>query len=186
METYVGLIAWLFSAMVYWVPPEHHDFYSKRAATEERYMSLAAAMVDAVTEDGPVFAGEDGIAKSVLVLGSLASFESAYNGKTGEGVSLVPGDNDNGAAIGYWQFHNDPQWTRGWTRKEMLEDPAKQARVALAMVRESFRVCADKQLHYKLGWYANGGPTCGPSNASVARMTRALRWWQAHPYKLGD
>lgn len=104
------------------------------------YKSIAEGMNDGAFEV-PLFAGENAHAKTLAVLVSLAWFESRFR---------TDALGDSGKSRGLYQVQ----------AKEVPTDPKGQTVQAAKMIKESFRVCKDKTLVEKLGWYAAGGPDC--------------------------
>jgi hypothetical protein len=176
-----ALAAYLLKAMVAFVPVGMHAYYE--TGTGARYAEIAADIADVALTDEPAFKGELGRVKTALLLTAIASYESNFDARTDRGLSVRPGDNDRGAAVGLWQTHlYAPLLPEGWTREDLASDRKKAARFALRMVRESFRVCAGRPAVELLGWYTRGGNGCAPSVKGEHRMSRAMRWLEAHPF----
>jgi hypothetical protein len=178
-----ALTYYLLLAMSAWIPTARHT-YEKPAATEARYADLAEDIAFVTLESDPLFEGDGAVEKTGLLLASIASFESEYDGRTGSGLSVIPGDNDHGRAVGYFQTHVYEPWAGGLTRAQLALSPRDQARVALRMMRTSFFVCRGQGVDNALAWYAEGGNTCGKTDGGRAksrhRVQRALAWYKEH------
>ena len=163
------LSAYLLSAMTSWVPLEQHRYYETAAETDARYRAIAQdiAVVALDPEEAPLFAGDDGRAKTALLLASVASFESTFNGKVDD--CRVSGD--AGKAHGLWQTHA--------SKAQVCADRLAAARIALRMVRDSFTQCRAQNLSDKLSHFTDG--VCKHTWArSRQRVDRAVRYWSAH------
>lgn len=176
------LTAYLVIAMTAWVPAENHAWYQTPEQTAGHYQDIASDIVEVAMDPDeiPVFDGPDGRAETALLLASIASWESAFNQRTDEGKSIRKGDNDGGKAVGIWQTH----WRGnpfGWSRSDIANDRKKAARLALFRIRESFGACRNFPLESRLTVYATG-QACRPTEVSKQRVSRALRWWKAHPF----
>jgi len=178
------LAAWVLSAMLAWVPPSTHDWYTVRGLTEASYQSIADDIATAALdpEVTPLFAGPSGRAKTALLLAAVASYESSFNATIARGGSVRKGDNDNGRAVGLWQTHVYGATEEGWTRADLASDRQKQITIALRRMHSSFRACANTPVTARLSQYAKGGAGCAPVRESEVRVGRALAWWSTHPY----
>lgn len=105
----------------------------------------------------PIFAGEQGLYRTVALDVSLAWYESRFDRHA---------VGDHGAAHGLFQVHA--------TEASTVAEQVKQAN---ALIKQSLRVCAARPFEERLGWYASGGPTCdrpGGLKASKHRMNTAV------------
>jgi hypothetical protein len=170
MPTLEALTAYLLSAMTSWVPVDQHRYYETAAETEDRYRAIAQdiALVALDPEEAPLFAGDEGRAKTALLLASVASFESTFNGKVDD--CRVSGD--GGRAHGLWQTHAP--------KAQVCADRLAAARIALRMVRDSFTQCRAQSLPDKLSHFTDG--FCKHDwGRSRLRVERATKYWSAHP-----
>lgn len=148
------LVAWVLGMMVSLQPVVGTPW----AVT---YGQTADAIVRAA-EDAPLFKGPDGIARTVVLLVSVASFESRFDPSA---------KGDGGASLGLFQV----QPATAAVRAEMLLEPHSASTIALGVMRQSFRVCASLPQEERLAWYAAGGPSCRASGVEKARH----RWARA-------
>lgn len=150
MNLLAKIIPWLVSAMVTWVPLDSHH----PANTAPSYDSIATT-VARVTYDpteAPVFTGDDGRAKTSLLILSIASLESFYDPKVESGA-------ERGDSMESWcimQIHLPKDATvrlagdgfayggaGAWKGEDLIADRDRCVRVALHMIRVSFRACRD-------------------------------------------
>lgn len=149
-------------AMATWVP--------LTPSQVERYEDIASDIVDVASEN-PLYDGEEGIAKTALLMASIASYESFYR----KDVDTLKVKGDNGAALCLMQVH--PR------KGEDLSDRKNCFRVALMRIHESFSACRFLPFEDRLSAYTRG--TCAKDSASEWRVGRAHRWWKAHPFDTG-
>lgn len=105
------------------------------------YEATATAIASVVESEPPLFDKDATRVRTAALLVSLAWFESRFD---------VRAVGDHGSAHGLYQVHDRGE----------LADPAEATRVALDMVRASFRACRGRDRDELLGWYAAGGPDC--------------------------
>jgi hypothetical protein len=145
------LVAWCLALLTSLAAREHVE---ARATPE-----LAAGIV-AGAEAEPVFAGDDGVRKTVALDVALAWLESRFDPHA---------VGDHGSARGLFQVHA-PE----------LPTVEAQTRAANRLLRASFRACGSGD--EGLAWYAAGGASgCtseGGTRASRGRM--ALARWLLH------
>jgi len=175
MLTVKTLALWLWFAMTTWVPPAHQTgaWREPEADAAGRYLDFAedVARVALDPDEAPVpgLADDDETsrARTALLLAAIASYESAYAAAVITCSKLGPG-----RAKGPFQCEG--------RCPEVCTDVTHAARVALAMVRQSFEVCSGRDFLDRLAFYTDG--VCRPSWArSRVRIGRAERWWRAHP-----
>lgn len=172
------LAAWLFSAMTAWVPIARTGTETAEQATK-RYEVLAHSIATHALMSDPLFDGDGGHERTALLEASIASFESSFDSRIAVGLSVIPGDNDGGKAVGYFQLHPN----RGYfpySRAELAASVDRQVEAASIMIHESWRVCEKQPIPFKLGWYASGGNGCARSTKGEARVKRAEKWWAEH------
>ena len=167
----VGLAAYLASAMAAWVPMAEHAWVERADVTSLRYASIAETIASVVTEEPPVYDGDDAQARvrTALLLAALASYESHYAARVDDcRVS-------KGGALGLWQTVAP--------RAKVCGDRASAARVALAMIRQSWTECRANAELDRLSFYTDG--VCHPSwGRSRWRVGRGERYWQRTPFIL--
>ena len=77
----MSVAAWIYLAMSLWVHPRDQD--------EHRYYEIAHDIV-AAAEEHPLYTGPDAVAKTALLIASVASFESQFRADVDDG--RVTGD----------------------------------------------------------------------------------------------
>jgi len=139
-------------------------------------------------EENPAFAGEDGVAQTVAVLLAIAWRESGFKvAAAGDCPGLAPGSRECTAdkraqSLGLFQIGRGNAGWLGVSVADLTGEPVVQARIALRMVRTSFKICATRPLEERLGWFHHGHEGCSDSSAGRARMRLAreiLRRWPA-------
>jgi hypothetical protein len=143
------------------------------------YAETSEAIAQASSEF-PLFKGEDGPRKTAALLLAIAWYESRFN-PTAIG--------DHGQSVGLFQIqiatakelHSD-------VTGNMLLSPRDAAPIALAVIRESYRVCGRAGWDEKLGWYAAGGNGCKDAGKqkSIHRMHMAERIRKNYPEHFED
>jgi len=126
------------------------------APWKDNYETVARGLLSGATAS-PVFEGQYGVQRTIALDVSLAWFESRFDQHA---------IGDNGAAHGLYQVHAKEAPT--------VEEQTKQAN---EMIKASFRICKNRPLEERLGWYASGGNGCdrpGGLKASRHRMLKAL------------
>ena len=140
----------------------------------DTYATTANAIAKAA-EAEPLFAGEDGPARTAALLVAVAKFESNFK----------PGAlGDKSTSVGLWQINQSNFAGLGITKAELLADRDLEVRAALSMMRASFKVCAARKAEDWLGHFASGGATCtnvGGLIASRHRVGLAIRLFRDHP-----
>jgi len=138
------MVAWILALMLLVQP---------RAPWRASYEATAAAIAQVVEESEPLFQGPLGRPRTAALLVSLAWFES----------TLKPDAmGDHGQAHGLYQVHGHGE----------LVDPLEATRVALELVRQSFRACRARPLEERLAWYAGGGYDCSSPSSAALRKSR--------------
>lgn len=153
------LATWILAAMSAWIPPADADAY--------RYYQIAHDIAH-VAEEHPIYSGRDAVAKTALLMASIASFESQFRADVDDG--RVRGD--QGLAYGLMQVH--------LRRGEVLKTRVDGLRIALARMEESFEFCRHVPRLDRLSGYTRG--VCVSDMGSRLRIVRAERYWKAHPY----
>lgn len=157
------LAVYLYLAMSTWIAPTHKDV--------DRYVSISEDIA-AVADESPVFAGEDGPARTGLLLASIASFESGYRAD----IDDLTVKGDHGASASILQI---------WVRPgEHPTDRRSFIRLGVERIKESFGACRGSVLADRLALYASGHCDAG-LRESRHRVERALRYWKASPFVLG-
>jgi hypothetical protein len=157
--------------MVTWVPLEEHAWLEPRAVTAERYARIAETIAKVASEEEPIFEGEleAARARTALLLAAIASYESHYAARV-ENCRV-----SNAGALGLWQTVAP--------RGQVCKSREGAARVALAMVRQSFQACSRHDELDRLAFYTDG--FCRRDwRRSRSRVGRATRYWTKTPLKL--
>jgi hypothetical protein len=142
------LVAWILSLMTILQP---------EAAWKDTYPATAAAIDQVVTEQPSIFTDDhEGRAKTAAVLVALAWAESTFK----------PNAVGAGGVRGLYQIGG----------KGDLSDPLKASRVALEMVRESFRLCKARPVEERLAVYAAGGVSCKDMPEKILAKSRFRVW----------
>lgn len=163
---------WLLGAMASWVP-------LATSAEHTRYAAIAAdlARVTLDPAEKPAFDGEDGRAKTALLLAAIASFESGYRADVDDGRTR----GDNGDSWCLMQVRVIGKTRDGYTGQDLVRDRTKCFRVALRIVRESLSWCKNRAIEDRLA-----GDTVGrcTENEPLARnrFGRARTYWRGHPF----
>lgn len=129
------------------------------------YETVARGLLEGAAA-APVFEGAWGVQRTIALDVSLAWFESRFDHHA---------TGDNGAAHGLYQVH----------RRE-AESVKAQTVEANELIKASFRICKNRPLEERLGWYASGGNGCdkpGGLKASRHRMLKAI-WLFEHYFKV--
>jgi hypothetical protein len=168
--------AWLVGAMMAWSPP-----ITKTTAEQSRYEAIARdfAAVAFDANEKPVFDGEDGRAKTALLMAAIASYESGYRADVDDGRTR--GDHGNSWCL--MQVRVIGKTRDGYTGEDLVKDRTKCLRVALRLMRESFAWCKERSIEDRLAGYTVG--TC-KENEPLARnrFYRAKNYWKDHPLDL--
>jgi hypothetical protein len=164
------IIPWLVAAMFAWAPGREAD----RARYTEIASDLAAVVYD--PEEQPLFSGDDGRAKTALVLASIAAHESTFRRDVEDGRAR----GDGGTSWCFMQLHIGAGKTvEGWTGADVTSDRKLCFRAGLHIAKESFRMCNAFPTTEKLSAYASG--QCGRSAESRVMVGRAIAYFQHHP-----
>jgi hypothetical protein len=123
------------------------------APWKDTYQATADAIDTAVAEQPSLFGDDhEGRAKTAAVLVALAWAESTFK----------PNAVGAGGVRGLYQAGG----------KGNLTDPLKASRVALTMLRESFRLCRARPVEERLAIYAAGGTSCKEMSARTLEKSR--------------
>jgi hypothetical protein len=164
------IIAWLVTAMMAWAPARE----SERARYTQIASDLAAVVYD--NAEQPLFRGDDGRAKTALILASIAAHESTFRQDVDDGRKR--GDSGNSWCL--MQMHVGLGKTvEGWTGQDLVNDRRKCFAAALHIAQWSFRTCNVYPLDERLSAYASGH--CGRVVESRQMITRATAYFQHHP-----
>jgi hypothetical protein len=164
------IINWLVAAMFAWTPAHEVD----RARYTEIASDLAAVVYD--PDEQPLFSGDDGRAKTALLLASIAAHESTFREDVENGKSR----GDGGTSWCFMQLHiGSGKTVEGWSGADVTSDRRLCFRAGLHVARESFRMCKAFPVIEKLSAYASG--QCGRSAPSRAMMSRPLAYIARHP-----
>jgi hypothetical protein len=173
-----GLVSYLVSAMLAWVPLYAQTAESKEEALA-RYESIAndAAAVAFDDQESPIFGGPSGRAQTALLMLSIASYESSYRKAVDDGE----GRGDHGRSFCLMQIRVGDGITReGWTGTDLIAERTRCFRAALHILHGSFNACHRLPMEDRMSAYATG--RCFENAAvSRSRIGRAQRWWMNHP-----
>jgi hypothetical protein len=163
---------WLVGAMMAWVPPTHD-------ADRVRYESIARDLTAVAFDESeaPAFTGEDGRAKTALLMASIASFESGYRADVDDGRTT----GDHGRSYCLMQVQVVGKTSEGWTGQDLVTDRKKCFRAALKRIRISFDWCKDHALEDRLAGYTSGQCRDG-EHLSRDRFYRARAYWSRTPF----
>lgn len=176
------LSAYLLTAMLAWAPGEHRGDASATAMVA-RYQSIAddVANISLEPTEPPLYAGDNGRARTALILLELAWWESGFLRRVDVGKCLRD-ECDYGAAFSLWQLQpkngitfegtgflyasmRSADWIAThpgevYTGEDLVKNRALAVRVALHMAR------------------------AGLGNWSTAKwaVPHARKWWSEHPY----
>lgn len=131
---------WILMLMLALVP--HAPYESTFPAT--------AAAIDRAAHEAPLYAGEDGPARTAAELVAVAWFESRFDPRA---------VGDHGASLGLFQVGKSNVQRLGVAMDDLF-DPYRAARAALTMMRASFAVCRVNPKEERLAHYAAGGNDC--------------------------
>lgn len=148
---------------------------------KDTYPTTAAAFAKAANSN-PLFQGEDGPAKTLSVLVSVATFESALRpdakgdcDKKDRNGMCLPGARPHSFCA--FQIHETNFATLGVTRDQLLTDIDLCTQSALRLMRQSFRLCRGKTDENLLNQYTTGGPVCvKPTKDEGAHRMRKAKW----------
>lgn len=184
MQTATLLVAWLHALMLWTLPPERIvPFISIEARKETvaersaRYESIASDVIAVVFDpaEAPLFAGDDGRAKTAATVLGLTRYESDWHLDVDNGVTR--GDHKRSWCIGQVLLDADgvAKTPEGWTGPDLVADRKKCVRVVLRMARESFRACRALPVEERLALYARGScDSVEGQKLSRTRMRLAL------------
>jgi len=174
-----ALVAWLHALMLWALPPERvaavPTIEARRETAEarsERYESIARDVVAVVfdPDERPLFAGDDGRAKTALTLLGLTRYESDWHVDVDNGTTR--GDKGRSWCLG--QVLLDAKGAKttaeGWTGPDLVADRRKCLRVVLRMARESFVACRALPVEERLALYARG--SCESADGRKLSRTR--------------
>lgn len=155
------------------------------APWSETYGRTAEAIAR-VSEASPVFAGEDGPARTAAMLVALAWFESSFrpdaagdcDRKQPNGM-CAPGGRPRSFCL--FQIGESNFAALGVTREQVQTDVDVCADAAIRMVRISFQVCRARPLEDRLGHYASGGSSCDGVAASRNRIRKGMWLFRSTP-----
>ena len=154
------MIQWILSLMLLLQPT---------APWKDTYEQTATSISQA-SKKYPIFQGPKGTEETATLLISVAWFESRFNPKA---------VGDHGKSFGLYQ-----QQLHVGLDKEALFDTDVATKVAIDQFKVSFRVCRNRPIEEKLGWYAAGKDDCERGlQESRHRMLKARWLFKNHPYK---
>lgn len=143
----------------------------------------SSAIIAAVSDEMPVYAGEDGAAKTAALLVSIGWFESHFRPDAkGDCDQIhpvtrmcVPGSRAHSFCM--FQVHETNFASLGVTETEVQSSFLVCARSALRLVRNSFRTCASHPHENRLDQYTTGGRGCqSPRHEEGRHRIRKAEW----------
>lgn len=154
---------------------------------EARRAALVADLETVVNdpEEAPLFAGDDGRAKTALFVLAIWRGESNFDLRVQRYhcKGLPQGMCDGGRAWCMGQVHFDDGAAnllpKGWVAADLEADVKKCAKATLAVLRYSKKVCGHLKGPDQFAAYASG--KCFPSEKMRARYELAVAWLKAHP-----
>lgn len=164
------MAVWILSLMQLLVP--HAPYADTFPAT--------AAAIERVAHEAPLYDDDDGVARTVTELVSLAFHESHFDPRAID---------KTGTSFGLTQIDASNLGTLGLRTKEDLFDPETNLRAALKLMRISHRLCRQRPPEDGLANYASGGGTCSVPEGLVAsrrRMKLAAALLKNHPPRWVD
>lgn len=177
------IVAWLTAASLAWVP-----------AVGEAKLELRRSMLRDIADvaydgaEAPLFDGPRGRARTALLLGAVASFESQYREDVDDGRKrgnlgevcilqvLLPSPRHRIVMRGDTYAYSTEE---GWSYADLVGDRQKCVRAALRKMRESLRACHDLSLY-------TGGRCDHEEPKAKHRQWRAEGWWRKNPSPLSD
>src|SRR5437899_343468 len=142
------LSSWVLAAMTAWAPP-------KTNSEVPRYEAIASDIGAVAADEGetPVFDGDEGRARTALLLASTAFDESGFRADVDDGRAR----GDEGESVCIMQVRVGTWRTReGWTAKDLITDRKKCVRAALHRMHESIAWCKGLKGGDQLGGYTHG------------------------------
>lgn len=167
-------VAYLLAAAKAFVPTTNHAYYEKPEVTEARYESIAQTVAD-VSFTHPLWSDDvDGI-KTGLILLSISGYESSF--KNDIDSCKVGGDKDKKGVFHAWTL-----WQLHANKEKVCANRAAGATAAVYTVKHSFEICKDYPFNDRLSVYTDG--VCKKNWwRSSSRISRAMKWYNDHPYK---
>jgi hypothetical protein len=158
--------AWVLAWMVRLLPPVLAHGVCEADKTvhhwEESYATTAEHITQA-SNAAPLFVGVDGSRRTAATLLAWAFFESRFDPKA---------IGDNGSAFGLYQVHLGTP-PKGTSREDLF-DPPHAVPIALALFRQSFRICSRSPWEERGAWFAAGGDGCKESGKRPSRLRMSL------------
>ena len=208
-----SIIAWVVAFLVTNAPPGAPQYIPEARETPDetraRYESIAHDLVDVVydPEEPPLFKGDQGRAKTIAILESIAWYESGKalrrdvdfgeghlaRGDHGNSVCLMQINVGKGRTPRYnpskkrFAYTGDPEseLVPGYTADELLQDRKKCFTTALRLARQSFHACGNLPLDQSLRLYASGHCDAG-GEESKHRMDKGMKWFASHKPSFTD
>jgi hypothetical protein len=172
---------WLTGAALSWsLAAREHE--AERARVGALVDTIEAVAMD--PNESPIFTGDDGRARTAILLASIASYESNFRADVADGRKR--GDGGKSVCLLQIRFPT-PKYrivltTRGWdysfteghTADEVAASPELCARIALRMARQSVRGCGN------LSAYTSGKCQPDEKRATVRefRATAGFKAWK--------
>lgn len=195
------ILDWSVKNMTSWIPPGTSNVSGAVESVNDgviRYNSIASDAISVAydSREQPLFTGQYARAKTLAVMLSIAGFESGYRKDVDSGVGrFSKGDGGRSWCLMQVQLSRlDPSTGKtrrrialkddlyefvsvgGFGGEDLVSDRKACFRVALHIIRKSFRACYSNPIEEKLAVYASGKCYRGIPE-SRSRMNRAILWW---------
>lgn len=153
-----------------------------RAPWAHTYES-SSAIIAGVSDEMPVYAGEEGAAKTAALLVSIGWFESHFRPDAKGDCDQIhpvtrmclPGSRAHSFCM--FQIHETNFAWLGVTETEVQNSLSVCARSALRLIRNSFRTCASQSRENRLDQYTTGGNGCqSPRHEEGRHRIRKADW----------
>lgn len=155
-----SIIAWAVGLMITWAPPGLSLIKDAVETPEEgraRYHEIARAAAQVAYDPAskPVFGGPYGRAETMVLLLSIASYESGFR----RDVDLGLGKLSRGSGIDSCLLQirvGAGKTQEGWSHEDLVTDREKCFRAGLSLIRKSFGACKKQDALDRLSAYARG------------------------------
>jgi hypothetical protein len=187
--------AYLVEAMTTWTPVRYHAPKTE-ADVRAYYMTIAMQVVTVARDESALFKDDDDRVRTSTQIVALGAYEGNFiswvdDGSCNDSVwrnkhtdLLRAGDCDGGHAWSTWQIHVNQGITltadglftydaKGWQGLDLAKDRLKPIRVAIHIVRASFKSTGSLR-----GYTGEGKDT----PKAIARTKRARDWLVEHPF----
>jgi hypothetical protein len=183
--SFEALAAWILTVMLATVPPGRARFPEEaketREAGLERYEAIAQAIARVTLDprESPLYAGEEGRAKTAALLLALSYHESSWRRDVDYGL----GNHAHGGGRYHCvlQVAVDGTTLEGWNERDLVESRELCVRAALHILQRSRGGCREHGPDAWLRLYASGDCTRG-RHAIRKRLDTFRTWLAEHPF----